>query len=223
MLVVIKTFSENFHGFKWSVQTSIDTHTHTHTQCSHASVGLAQAHPNYSLQKLHKRASPNSLAMLEAFPYFEGRSLILVQNIRQGKHFFCALVCCIGSTVYLAGQHVKKSGLELKIPRSEAHFLQILLKVYTKHQIYLKCQPSNYRVVVQEKISGSNSRQVIWCKECLSSAASCWFKCVEAFLNRNFLSPNNIFMCCWTVTCLRFWNIKDKKLTLNPLNPIVHF
>ena len=30
---------------KWSVQTSIDTHTHA--QCSHASVGLAQARPNH--------------------------------------------------------------------------------------------------------------------------------------------------------------------------------
>ena len=29
---------------KWSVQASIDTHTHA--QYSHASVGLAQAHPN---------------------------------------------------------------------------------------------------------------------------------------------------------------------------------
>ena len=29
---------------KWSVQASIDTHTRA--QCSHASVGLAQARPN---------------------------------------------------------------------------------------------------------------------------------------------------------------------------------
>ena len=35
---------------KWSVQTNKKTSidTHMHTQCSHASVGLAQAHPNYS-------------------------------------------------------------------------------------------------------------------------------------------------------------------------------
>ena len=33
---------------KWSVQTSVDRqiYTHTHAQCSHASVGLAQARPN---------------------------------------------------------------------------------------------------------------------------------------------------------------------------------
>jgi len=35
---------------------------------------------------------------------------------------------------------------------------------------------------------------VIWCKECSSGAASCWFECVEGFLDRSFLSPNNIFL-----------------------------
>ena len=36
---------------KWSVQASKHTnkHTHAHAQCSRASVGLAQAHPNSSL------------------------------------------------------------------------------------------------------------------------------------------------------------------------------
>ena len=49
----------------------------------------------------------NPLAMIEALPYFEGRSLIFAANTRQGNHFFSVLMCC--STVYLAGQHVKKS------------------------------------------------------------------------------------------------------------------
>ena len=39
---------------------------------------------------------PNSLAMLEALPYFEGRSLILAQKYKARKE-------------YLAGRHVKKS------------------------------------------------------------------------------------------------------------------
>ena len=71
--------------------------------------------------------APNSLAMLEALPYFKGRSLILAPNIRQGKRFFCVLMCCAGIAQCIAGRHVKKSkiGLELKILRSEAHFLRL--------------------------------------------------------------------------------------------------
>ena len=68
-----------------------------------------RVHNNYLLQKLPKRASVNSLEMFEAIPYFEDSSLILAPNLRQGKRFFCVLVCCTGSTVYLAGQHVTKS------------------------------------------------------------------------------------------------------------------
>ena len=37
---------------KWSVQTN--KHTHTHAQCSHASVGLAHAHPNKGGNKIFK-------------------------------------------------------------------------------------------------------------------------------------------------------------------------
>ena len=41
---------------------------------------------------------------------FAGRSFILAPNIQQEKHhYFCALVCCTGSVVYLAGWHLKKS------------------------------------------------------------------------------------------------------------------
>ena len=61
-------------------------------------------------------------AMLETLPYFEGRSLILAPHITQGKRFFCVLLCCIGSAVYLGGGLVKK--LE-KILCSEAHFLRL--------------------------------------------------------------------------------------------------
>ena len=68
-----------------------------------------RVHNNYLLRKLPKRAFANSLAMLEAIPYFEDSSLILAPNLRQGKCFFCVLVCCTGSAVYLAGRHVKKS------------------------------------------------------------------------------------------------------------------
>ena len=56
---------------------------------------------------------------LEAMPYFASRSLILAPNIRQEKRFFSVLVCCTGSAVYLAGRHVQKIELELKILRSE--------------------------------------------------------------------------------------------------------
>ena len=40
---------------KWSVQTNQQTnkHTHTHAECSHASVGLAQAHPNHGDPNVH--------------------------------------------------------------------------------------------------------------------------------------------------------------------------
>ena len=51
----------------------------------------------------------NSLAKLEAIPYFEGSSLILAPNLRQGKRFFCVLVCSKGSIVYLAGRHLKRN------------------------------------------------------------------------------------------------------------------
>ena len=69
-------------------------------------------HNNYLLQKLHECASVNSLVMLKAFPNFEGSSLILAPNLRQGKRFFCVLVCCTGSAVYLAGRHLKKLELD---------------------------------------------------------------------------------------------------------------
>ena len=42
----------------------------------------------------------NSLAMLEAFPKFKGRLVILVPNISQGKRFFWVLVCYTGREVY---------------------------------------------------------------------------------------------------------------------------
>ena len=88
-------------------------------------------HKHYSTQIIYCRSctncvSPNSLAMLEALPYFEGRLLILVPNIRQGKCFFSVMLCCMGSAVYLAGRHVKKSRkLDLKILCSEAHLLHL--------------------------------------------------------------------------------------------------
>jgi len=78
------------------------------------------------LQKLSKHMSLNSLAKLKALLYFEDRSLILVLNIRQGKRFFCVLVCC--SAVCLAGWHIKEIlqiRLKLKIQRSKVHFLRL--------------------------------------------------------------------------------------------------
>ena len=68
---------------------------------------------------------PKLTGDVEASPYFEGRSLTLAPNIRQGKHFFCVPVCCMGNAVYLAGRHLKKIGLELKILCSEEHFLRL--------------------------------------------------------------------------------------------------
>ena len=73
------------------------------------------------------------------------------------------LVCCMGSTVCF--KQISKIGLELKILHSEVDCLCLkqlnsykFIKVYTKHQISLSGNlRSNYCVVVQENISGSNS------------------------------------------------------------------
>ena len=46
---------------------------------------------------------------------FEGRLLILAPNIRQGKCFFSVLGCSTGSTVYLAGRHIKKKSQKLDL------------------------------------------------------------------------------------------------------------
>ena len=97
--------------------------------------------------------------MLEVVPYFEGSSLTLAPNLRQGERFFCVLVCCTGSAVYLAGRHLKKSGkldLNLKDSTLQSAFLApkfLLLKVYTKRQIALSAEQANTAyIVVQEKI-----------------------------------------------------------------------
>ena len=79
---------------------------------------------------------PNSLAMVEALPYFESRSLILAPNIRQGKRFCSGVVCCMGSAVYLAGRHLKKSRkLVLRSAFLSPKAVQLLLKLYIKRQI----------------------------------------------------------------------------------------
>ena len=54
------------------------------------------------------------------------------------------------------------------------------------------CQPSKYREVVQEQISGLNSLQLPsnLAQKCLSSAANCWFECVGVFLNRKIRIHN---------------------------------
>ena len=64
---------------------------------------------------------------IKALPYYEGRLLILVPSIRQGKCFFCVLACCMGSAVYFAGQHVKnlKNWTRIEILRSKAHILDL--------------------------------------------------------------------------------------------------
>ena len=56
---------------------------------------------DYLLRKCTGTRSQTHQVMLEVLPYFEGRLLILAPNLRQGKDFFCVLVCCTGSTVYL--------------------------------------------------------------------------------------------------------------------------
>jgi len=94
---------------------------------------------NRFLRKLHKRASANSLAVLETLLYVEGRLLILAPNIRQWKCFFCVLMCCTGSAVYLAGSHLKKSQkLDLKILHSKAHLLCLkqlkFIQIYSIHK-----------------------------------------------------------------------------------------
>ena len=99
--------------------------------------------------------------------YFEGRSLILVPNIRQEKRYFCVLVCCTCSAMYLAGRHLKKSRkLDLNwkfyAPKriSYAQRRKVLINItksIPKASNISKCRPSKYRVVVQEKISGSTS------------------------------------------------------------------
>ena len=92
------------------------------------------------------------------------RLSLIAPNI---KRFFCVLVCFMGSAVYLAGRHVNsKIEPELKILRSEAHFL--CLKQFNFYKFYCKytqapdiltCLPSNYRAVMQKKKSGLNSLQ----------------------------------------------------------------
>ena len=53
---------------------------------------VAVVHNNHLLRKMHECASPNTLAMLKALSYFEGRSLILVPNVRQGSSVFWCVV-----------------------------------------------------------------------------------------------------------------------------------
>ena len=120
----------------------------------YASNNSLRVHNNYLLQKLPKCTFANSLAMLEAIPYFEGSSLILAPNLSQEKCFFCVLVCCTDSAVYLAGRHVKESQrLDLDFEDSTlqsaflapkpAKFIQILLNVYTKQHISLRANLAN--------------------------------------------------------------------------------
>ena len=126
---------------------------------------------------------------------FEGRSLILAPNTRQGKCFFCVLVCCPGSTVYLAGRHVKKSDLNRRFYMLRSTFLtpkqlNITKSIHKTPDIFT-CRPSKYCEVVQEKISGSNSLQSPSnsLQKCSSSAANCWFKCVGGVFKQKLFSP----------------------------------
>ena len=145
--------------------------------------------------------------MLKVLPHFESRLLILVPNIRQGKCFFCVLYRynCV-----LAGWHVKKSQkLDLEIEDSalrSAFLTPKTGKFLHKPPDIFTCRPSKHHVVVQEKILGSKSLQSPsnLAQKCSSSAANCWFECVEEqklffYLQIIYIS----FMCCWTITCLR--------------------
>ena len=58
----------------------------------------------------------------KSFIWSGKRLLILAPNKKQGKCYFYVLVCCTGSTVYLACKENSKVRLELKILCSEAHF-----------------------------------------------------------------------------------------------------
>ena len=132
----------------------------------------------------------------------------------QGK-CFSVLVCCMGSAVSLAGWHVKKEILIVGFEDSTLQsafltpkavkFLQILWKVYIKHQIVM-CQPSKCHEVVQEKSQLLRNLA----QRHSSGASNCWFEYFGAVLNRSlFLSK--FFRCCWTVTCLinySFWILK---------------
>ena len=164
-----------------------------------------RVHNNYLLQKLHKCASVNSLVMLEAFLYFEGSSLILAPNLRQGKCFFCGLVCCTGSATYLSGRHLKKSRkLDLNwkfyAPKRILYaqrrkvFINIT-KSIPKAPNISKCRPSKYGVVVQEKFQDRSlySHWVIWCKSVHAVWLIAGWNALGLFTTEAFLPPNNIF------------------------------
>ena len=92
--------------------------------------------------------------------YFKGRSLILAPNIRQEKRYFCVLVCCTCSAMYLAGQHLKKLDLNWKFytPKciSYAQRRKVLInitKVYLKHQISLSADLAN---ICRVSLEGQN-------------------------------------------------------------------
>ena len=80
-------------------------------------------------------------------------------------HYFCVLVCCTGSAVYVFSRvtckEISKIGPELKILHSKAHFsclkqINSLLKVYIKYQISLHAALT-ILCSSARKHSGSNS------------------------------------------------------------------
>ena len=85
------------------------------TSCLYMQLLVDIIHNNFRYGRCVNTHPQTHRVMLEALPYFENRSLILVPNIRKRGHFFCLLLaCCLSSPVYFAP--VRKSyNLDLKI------------------------------------------------------------------------------------------------------------
>ena len=112
--------------------------------------GSTKAHPLTHWRC--SRPSRISKAVLLSLPQFKARK----------ARFFCVLVCCTGSAVYLSGEHLKKSrklNLNWKFyaPKRILYaqrrkvFINITKRIPKLPNIS-KCRPSKYREVVQEKI-----------------------------------------------------------------------
>ena len=79
---------------------------------------------------------PKLIADAQGLAVFRRQITYTCAKYKATKAFFCVLVFCTGSAVYLARWHVIKSkiGLKLKILRSEAHFL--CLKQLNSYKYY---------------------------------------------------------------------------------------
>ena len=125
-------------GNRWLVIISwLETcEMHAGTSCLHNIVDILH---NYLFQKLLNKHPQTNWVILDVLPYFEGWLLISLHLPRKAFHLCSGVLT--GSVVYLAWQHVQKwTWIEDSMLRTTSlipKLVQILLKVYTKHQISL--------------------------------------------------------------------------------------